>query len=516
MRSPSPRRLLPLLVLAAACADGGPVTPGDPPVGELPVYASVNSPTIATLVMHVTADDLTDPLVFNFELVEGVATGTVRIPAGGDRTLGVSAYDVGDIQTHGGAVTIDIRPGANPPVIINLTPLKGDQPIEIILGDVEVVIDGPEEVLLEPGGTVQLTATVTDVGGEVLTVDAGWATTAPAVATVDDAGLVTGVSAGTAQIVATYAGVGDAVTVLVNPPLIAFTRTGEAGGIYAIGPDGTGEYLVTSPGTNPHWSPDGRRILYDRPFWDIYSVAADGSDVQAVNADPSTDTGVLPSPDGSRVAFRSDRSGTFQLHVMNVDGSGETQLTFGDEIPRGWVWSPDGTRIAFARVFEDLEVFVVEVATGEVVQLTESFGTDFPYDWSADGRILFASERDGGSAFYTMSADGTGVTQVGASGAAPVGNGDWSPDGSRILFTRSASGVVQLWLMNDDGSGEVQLTFDAGNKIQPDWSPDGTRIVYVNLNAEADRELWVVGANGTGLTRLTDNEVEDFLPDWRP
>ncbi|MGH7673538.1 MAG: hypothetical protein ACREMC_11630, partial [Gemmatimonadales bacterium] len=69
-------------MLAGLGACLGPAEPSQPGVGELRIYAAVNVPNISTLVVEVTALDLTDPLVFNLELVEGVASGTVAVPAG--------------------------------------------------------------------------------------------------------------------------------------------------------------------------------------------------------------------------------------------------------------------------------------------------------------------------------------------------------------------------------------------------------------------------------------------------
>ncbi len=65
-------------------------------MGELQINAVVNSPTVSTLAVTVTAADLSDPFVFNFELVNGTVTGQIIVPAGGRRTITVRAYDVSD------------------------------------------------------------------------------------------------------------------------------------------------------------------------------------------------------------------------------------------------------------------------------------------------------------------------------------------------------------------------------------------------------------------------------------
>src|SRR6266550_5793986 len=151
-----------LVLLGTACAER-PVGPGAG-LGELQINAVVNSPTVSTLAVTVTAADLSDPFVFNFELVNGTATGTITVPAGGRRTITVRAYDVSGTETHEGQVLVNIRPGPNPAVRITLRPLNGQQPIEITLGSFTVTVS-PTARTLDVGQTLQLTATVTDVDG---------------------------------------------------------------------------------------------------------------------------------------------------------------------------------------------------------------------------------------------------------------------------------------------------------------------------------------------------------------
>lgn len=204
-----------LLGCCAACSDLGPAAV-ESGLGSLQIHAAVNSPTITTLVVEVKAPDLTDPFVFNLELVAGVADGTIVVPAGANRRITVRAYDVGGIQTHEGVATVPIRPGPNPTVRIVLRPLNGDQPIQIVLGSFAVRVT-PEAPILSVGQTLQMQAAVTDVDGAVVagTNDVVWATDAPAVASVNPAGLVTGHLTGNAAIIASYGGVAASVHISV-------------------------------------------------------------------------------------------------------------------------------------------------------------------------------------------------------------------------------------------------------------------------------------------------------------
>ena len=186
--------------------------------GELQIHAAVNSPTISTLVVEVTADDLTDPLIFNFTLVDAVARGTIEVPAGARRTVAVRAYDVGGMQTHSGEATILIRPGLNPTLRITLRPLNGQQPIEIVLGSFIVIVK-PEEAVVAQGDALQVDAEVLDADGRLIgdSKDVVWATDAPAIASVDAVGMVKALLEGSARIVASFGGVAGVAKITVVP-----------------------------------------------------------------------------------------------------------------------------------------------------------------------------------------------------------------------------------------------------------------------------------------------------------
>jgi hypothetical protein len=131
-------------------------------------------------------------------------------------------------------------------------------------------------------------------------------------------------------------------------------RADSAAGIYVMAADGSGvTNLTNNPGDDygPVWSPDGTRIAFgsDRDGNSkIYVMAADGSGVTNLTNNPGGDYNVVWSPDGTRLAFQSDRDGNAEVYVMAADGSGTTNLTNNpgddDYLP---AWSPDSTRIAF-------------------------------------------------------------------------------------------------------------------------------------------------------------------------
>jgi hypothetical protein len=202
------------VLVLVACGDG-PIDPNQGR-GTLIVRADVSATAVATLVAEVTAPDIPTPLLFNIPVVAGVASGTITVPAGSDRTVALRAYNAGGILTHNGSAELDIQPGTNAAVAITLTPLTGDQPIVVTLGSFTITVT-PSSPNVGIGGTVQLAASITDWNGAPTTGTVSWATQNPGIATVDAAGLVTGAGVGSTKIAATFHGATGTATVVVGP-----------------------------------------------------------------------------------------------------------------------------------------------------------------------------------------------------------------------------------------------------------------------------------------------------------
>lgn len=224
------RRSRPILALMAtavllSCGDSA-TGPDESALAALGITANVIGTPIATLVIEVTGEGIGAPLVFNLTVVDGTATGTLRLPPGPARTIYARALDQDGVITHDGQVTIDILPGQNPPVSLPMVSQGGQQPIEIQIGDVMITLQ-PALVTVAVGFTEMLTTTIRAANGDLLDEAPVWATSDPSVVTVSG-GIVTGVREGTASIVATFAGIAAVAQVTVTENPIATADAGVA------------------------------------------------------------------------------------------------------------------------------------------------------------------------------------------------------------------------------------------------------------------------------------------------
>lgn len=257
--------------------------------------------------------------------------------------------------------------------------------------------------------------------------------------------------------------------------------------------------------------------------YDIYSVDPDGSNESQLTTDPSTDFTPTFSPDGSKIAFASDRdgaSGVYQIYVMNADGTGQTRLTNNLVIDYTPVWSPDGTKIAFTRQTGLIaEIMVMNSdGTGEV-NLTNSAANDIQPAWSPDGtKIAFASDRNQLYLdVFVMDANGSNVVQLTTNTAIDYYPA-WSPDGTRIAYNASYDNLTtDVVVMDANGSNQNVLTpVDGRGDATPAWSPDGSRIVFAKANVLPyfNFQLWTMDPDGSDLIRITNNADSDISPSW--
>ena len=134
---------------------------------------------------------------------------------------------------------------------------------------------------------------------------------------------------------------------------------------------------------------------------------------------------------------------------------------------------------------------------------------------SADIRIVFESNISGNSEVYVINADGNGLINL-TNKPASDGSPQWSPDGSQVVFRSNRDGNNEIYVMNANGSGQTNLTNNAGSDLNPHWSPDGARIAFISSRDGGESEIYTMNADGSRQTRLTNNSTADTDPRWSP
>jgi hypothetical protein len=392
------------LVIISGCSDS-PTGPGGPQ-GEFVFRASVVGTTIATMVVEVTAPDITTPLVFNIPIASGVASGTVKLPPGENRTITLRAYDNLQNETHEGSKTINVKPGQNPPVSIPVVSKAGQVPITATMGPVSVVVT-PANREITVGGTVQMTATISAPNGDILAGPASWATLNPSIASVDANGLVTAVGQGTVQIVATYAGVGGSGTIQIGSTLAV---SGTSLTLYDNGTQALqATYPLGSLGFSVTHAEDGKLYV--------------GGNSVIWRIDPASGT---TENRGIGNVFGNLYGLTARNGVLYASGSGMPEvhtLTYNDgptpigNIPsplntnlRSTTFGPDGSfyLTAFAPPVQRwLPGFVPVGGFGSGVPgMTTSFGIDT----RSNGNVVISGQND--RAYFVFSATGAFINKV--------------------------------------------------------------------------------------------------------
>jgi TolB protein len=222
------------------------------------------------------------------------------------------------------------------------------------------------------------------------------------------------------------------------------------------------------------------------------------------------------SPDGTRIAFSSNRSGRWQMFVMNQDGSHETVVDVGVSPSRQPTWSPDGKRLAFSGG-AGTDLYVVDLANRSITRLTDTRQwAEREPTWSPDGKWLAfvrspntPTSAEAGGEIVVMSARG-GPTRDVTSGM-HAGNlyPAWSPDGRWIAFSSDRKGPFHIYVIHPDGRGLHRVTSAAGPDLHPSWSPDGRRLVYGRAEG-----LFTIGVDGKAGKQITNGI--DIDPAWRP
>jgi eukaryotic-like serine/threonine-protein kinase len=283
----------------------------------------------------------------------------------------------------------------------------------------------------------------------------------------------------------------------------------------------------------PAFSPDGERIAFrsNRDGGGIFVMGRTGESVRRV-----TRSGFRPtwSPDGSTIAYASQNveinpqntQGTSELWLANVSSGEQRRLDAGDAALPGW--SSHGSRIAYTKRLGDgrqRDIWTMSLKGGHAAAVTADAATDWSPIWSPDGFLYFSSDRGGSMNLWRVAVDeDTGKTlgelQPVTTPAPFVAHATVSADGSRIPYSAVIQSRNLQRVQFDPASGAAKgepawLTTGSRSWANPDPSPDHQSVAFYSIAPE--EKIHVARSDGTGLRQLTtDPAVIDRVPRWSP
>ena len=273
------------------------------------------------------------------------------------------------------------------------------------------------------------------------------------------------------------------------------------------------------PDEEPPVAANGRIAFVDDG--EISSIRPDGSSLRRLTSGFATVRRPDWSPDGTKVAFASDRGseGDFDLWVLDTEDGSRKRLTSGPAEDGAPAWSPDGSEIAFGRQEPGegtKDIWVVDASSGALRQLTDDPADDDAPDWSSTDRIVFESNRgDEDYELFTLSAEGLerDVTQVTSNTWADL-SPDWSPDGSRIAYRVIRAGRSDIYTIDAEGEQKPRrLTGGTAIDHRPSWAPDGTLIAF-DSESDGQTDILMIPAGGGEPQPLLAGPGNQDSPAW--
>jgi TolB protein len=270
-----------------------------------------------------------------------------------------------------------------------------------------------------------------------------------------------------------------------------------------------------------YFSGDGRQLIFQskretRECDQIYTMDADGTKTQMISTGMGRTTCSYFFPTGGRVLYSS-------THLGGKDCPPRPDYS------HGYVWP----------IYPSYDIFTARTDGSDLKQLTKTPGYDAEATISTDGKkIVFTSMRDGDLDIYTMDFNGKNVRRL-TDELGYDGGAFFSADGKQIVYravhpttpeeiarykqrleeNMIEPTVLEIWVMNADGTNKRQVTRLGKASFAPYFFPDGKRIIFasnVNDPKGRDFDLYVINTDGTGLERITYNNSFDGFPMFSP
>jgi Tol biopolymer transport system component/DNA-binding winged helix-turn-helix (wHTH) protein len=294
------------------------------------------------------------------------------------------------------------------------------------------------------------------------------------------------------------------------------------------------------------WSPDGKSLAFsdrassDEPAFSIFLLSLDSREVRKLssplsskrnlNRASSSDGQTLAfvslrsrgdfnpafSPDGQTLAFARISHGVQSIYTVPVSGGEEQRLISGGTYNWGLAWTPDGRDIVFAKagwLAEDSWLWKISLRGGEPERL--QFGQGGVQPVIRGNRLVYLRQVANLNIWRRNldSLHSTGSPERLISSTRFESGPQFSPDGRKIAFESTRTGVYEVWMCREDGSGLVQLTHFNSHTGTPRWSPDGQQIAF-DSRAAGNADIYVIDSEGGSPRRLTSEPSGEVVASW--
>ncbi|HEV2721494.1 MAG TPA: hypothetical protein VG323_15845 [Thermoanaerobaculia bacterium] len=246
--------------------------------------------------------------------------------------------------------------------------------------------------------------------------------------------------------------------------------------------------------------------------FEIYLMDWDGGNQRRITQHHALS--ILPSwsPDNERMVYTSFFGGTSDMYIISRRGGARVKVRTGLNLNTSATFSPVGNDIAFVgSINGNPDIYLVKDDSTNLRRLTTDSSIESTPEWSPNGRqISFTSGRGGTPQIYIMDAEGTNVRRMSFEGD---WNDDatWSPTGEEIAYTSRVNGRFQIRVQNVT-TGQSRILAGEGSNEQPTWSPDGRWLAFQS-NRSGNWQIYRMRVDGTDIQQLTfDGENKD--PDW--
>lgn len=254
---------------------------------------------------------------------------------------------------------------------------------------------------------------------------------------------------------------------------------------------------------------------------EIWRMDPDGSNAKQLTRFGDMALQPAVAPDGSKVAFTSNRGGKWAIFVFSVDPVRD--LRFYNPNARMNTYpsfTSDGKQIVFGSTAGSdrcCRIFISNVDGSGVRPITSSVFIDAEpkVNPKTGADIVFASGRGGPEQIYKMNIDGGDVERL-TDGTGEASNPAWHPNGQKIAFawTRGfAAGKFNIFMMDVSSKSYVQLTHDEGKNENPTWAPDGVHLAFMSNRGGGTEQIWTMLADGSQPVKITKQGLNS-TPIW--